>query len=283
MEVPMCTNRVASTLILLGAIAALPAHSQPWRPGPCAAAQTKNWASFEKAVRSAVPGSTLYAPAPYPQTRADVLRDFQYAYSNMRQGLAEADLPADERAFYQRFMAGKLTATIETVQNWTPTRCLPESRHNFYFLLLLSDADTGVEIGRFALRESGLFSQFSPEPTAGPAASQHRFARPLATRSALINTIQARYGLAAQNAQYVDLYGSTHCRPLVPCLAFESGGSNFVLSVDDLFTVTGSSRRSLAMDRLTLGAMQRSLSPDEAVISFGAEAWVVGHRVAPLN
>jgi hypothetical protein len=265
-------------------ISAAPLHSQPWRPGACSTSVTKNWSSFEKAVRSAPPSSVIYAPVPYPQSAADVLQDFHYAYSHLRLGTTESDLPENERAFYNRFMAGKLSARIETVQNWTPTRCAPEGQHDFYFLLLLSDTDSGVELGRFALRQTGLFSQFSPEPPPGAAAAnRHRFARPLATRASLTKSIQLRYGLALHNAQFVDVYGSTHCRPLVPCTAFESGANNYVLSVDDLFEITATSRRALGMDRPTLSAVEQTLASDEAVISLAAEAWVIGHRVAPVN
>jgi hypothetical protein len=242
------------------------------------------WSAFEKAVRSATPNSVVYAPVPYPQTAADVVRDFQYAYAHFRSGMNESDLPENERAFHNRFMAGKLSARIENVQNWTPTRCAPEGRHEFYFLLLLSDQDTGVELGRLALRQTGLFSQFSPEPVPGTAAAdQHRFARPLATLAALSSLVQARYGLTPHNMQFVDVYGSTHCRPLVPCAAFESGANNYVLSIDDLFEITATSRRAGGMDRPTLGALEQGLASDEAVISLGAEAWAVGHRAAPLH
>ena len=66
-------------------------------------------------------------------------------------------------------------------------------------------------------------------------------------------------------------------------MAFESGGSNYVLSIDDLFVITPTSRRALGMDRPTLGVVEQSLASDEAVISLGADAWAVGHRVAPLH
>lgn len=269
---------------LCAGISAAPVYSQPWRPGPCNPSVISGWAAFEKAVRTATPNSVIYAPVPYPQTAADVLQDFQYAYSHLRSGMSEADLPEHERTFFNRFMAGKLSARIEVVQNWTPTRCAPEGRHELYYLLLLSDKDSGVELGRFALRQTGLFSQFSPEPLPGTAAAnQHRFARPVAALGDLTSLIRSRYGLAPQNPQFVDIYGNTHCRPLVPCMAFESGGSNYVLSIDDLFVITPTSRRALGMDRPTLGVVEQSLASDEAVISLGADAWAVGHRVAPLH
>jgi hypothetical protein len=37
------------------------------------------------------------------------------------------------------------------------------------------------------------------------------------------------------------------------------------------------------MDRPTLGVVEHSLASDEAVISLGADAWVVGHRVTSLH
>jgi len=261
-----------------------PLYAQPWRPGPCSPSATKGWAAFEAAVRSAQPNSVIYAPVPYPQTQGDILRDYQYAYARFRQGMRESDLPVNERAFYERFMAGKLNARIETVQNWTPTRCGPEGRHDFYFLLVLTDMDSGVELGRLALRQTGLFSQFSPEPLQATAtAARHRFARPVASLAGLKQRIQARYGFAPQNMQFVDVYGTTHCRPLVPCTAFENGPNNYLLSVDDVFEITTSSRRASGMDRPTLVALEQSLASDEAVISLGAEAWAVGHRVPPLQ
>jgi methenyltetrahydromethanopterin cyclohydrolase len=105
----------------------------------------------------------------------------------------------------------------------------------------------------------------------------------LSSLAGLNDLIITRYGLSPQNAQFVDVYGSTHCRPLVPCMAFEQNATNFLLSVDDLFVITAGSRRALSMDSSTLGAVEQSLAGDEAVISLGAEAWAVGRKVVPLQ
>jgi hypothetical protein len=152
-------------------LAAAPLLAQSWRPGPCNPSVTRHWDAFEKAVRSAPPGSGLYAPVPYPRTQADVLKDFAYAYNRLRHGKTEADLPARERAFYNRFMAGKLRARIETVQNWTPTRCGSQGRHDFYFLLVLTDVHRRRAGSAGAPPERALFTV---QPRAAPR--RRRFA-----------------------------------------------------------------------------------------------------------
>ena len=75
--------RFIQVLLLVGITESVCASAQPWSLVDCGPEGGRGWSQFEKAVRTATPGSTVYTPKPYPQSDRDVVEDFLYHYRDV--------------------------------------------------------------------------------------------------------------------------------------------------------------------------------------------------------
>jgi hypothetical protein len=55
----------------------------PWSLVSCDPSGEAQWRAFEREVRAAKPGSTLYVPKPYPTSDQDVVADFLATYRSL--------------------------------------------------------------------------------------------------------------------------------------------------------------------------------------------------------
>lgn len=276
--------RCPATILL--ALVATSAAAQPWTPSPCRVAFEGRWAQYARTLREAEPGSPLYVPKPFPRTDAEVLEDFRYACTKLWSGTRPEKIPADERALFAGVRANSLTFRVERVENWTPTRCLPERRRDFHFLLHIHDTRTGVEVGRFVLNQDGLPSGWTTRPTS-TATSAKALRREAPRLEAALEKARSRFGVEGSRAQYAATYGDLGCTLVAPCVAMQARGTSYLLQGDDLFEL-GPMSRGLSLDAMNdparRSAFERTLDPSrERLVSVGADRWVVARRLAPVE
>jgi len=276
--------RYAATIALT--LLAASAAAQPWTPSPCRGSFEDRWSQYARTLREAEPGSPLYVPKPFPRTDAEVLEDFQYAYTKLWSGTRPEKIPADERALFDGVRTNGLAFRIERVENWTPTRCLPERRRDFHFLLHIDDTRTGVEVGRFVLNQDGRPSGWTTRP-ASAATADKALRRERPRLEAALQKARSRFGVEGSKAQYVATYGDLGCTLVAPCVAMQSRGASYLLQGNDLFEL-GPMSRGLSLDAVNDPArrlaFERMLDPGrERLVSVGADRWVVARQLAPVE
>jgi hypothetical protein len=272
-------------LMILSALARS-AAAEPWIPSGCSRDWSADWNRFRQAVRTAVPGSTLYAPKPFPQSAGEILEDFKYAYCQMGRGIPASEIPADEKPLYEAVQSGSFTYRIARVENWSPTRCLREYPKGHYLLVYIQDRARGSELGRFALNESGLASGWAVPPT--DTRERQSFQAGLAPRlGEAMEKARLDFGVNATKAQYITAYGTLSCAIIAPCVAMQAEGKTYLFRGGELFAFGPSScSHSLAEmnDREQRAAIEMRLNPkEEHLVSVGGERWVVVRKVAHLR
>jgi hypothetical protein len=281
--------RTACLLALALTWGARLASAEPWSLADCGPKQAAAHAAFEEKVRDAKPGSLLYLPHPYPLTQAEVVADFAYQFQEIWRDTALPDVPPDEQRTLSAIADGRLTAELVRVENWGLTRCLPERRRLYFHLLRLFDRETGRELGRAALDDSGLFAQgthFSGDIAEAQRQLERRKFPRLAEARAQID---AAFRLPVQGAQYVHATGTIRCDLLSPCVAFKSRGAAFlygpILERESLYRLDESRPRlSFQRDLATptkKAAVERTLGAKQRVVSLGGDAFTVVSRVEP--
>lgn len=193
------------------------------------------WAKFPVAVRSAKPGEALYAPLPYPRTRGEILKDFEYTFRQiLLAGGANRDVSQMTRRIASTLEAETLRIEILRVENWNPDRCSLQRPKPFYFVLRLFAQEDGAELGRFVLHDSGLWAEFTPlDPV--PGFSGNRAGKPLEL-AGLRRWLETELGQSfePEEAQYVAVDALPGCSVQVPCVAFKAEAKIFLLTSAEL-------------------------------------------------
>jgi hypothetical protein len=272
----MRTLRLRSSLQLLSLAVILPAaaHAQAWHASGCDPALEPELQAYEQSVRSATPGTTVFAPKPFPITASDVIVDARYAYLRIYRD--PAALPGFEKKLYGWLTSGQYVYRVDRVANWTPARCRRGDRHLSYFLVTLQDPGTGRPVGRMALNEAGLLMEWASNPVQN-----------LPRLGDLVTTVTTQFRITPEHAQLATVWGDIDCiSPLDPCLAFEAGGKSYLWARNGLYVFEASSRLAATESSAirNFGSYQGAkakLAPDEALVSLAAEGWAKARKVQP--
>ena len=184
-------------------------------------------------------------------------------------------------------MNSTVTYEVLRVENWTTMRCGSEKRRDFYYLVRVFDAASGVELTRAVIDHSGLFfmlSNLRADQRAEPAAQQRgRLPKP----EEAIAALNARLDIHGESPQYVATFGSIDCDFASPCLAFRQAGRSFVLHQDEIFEIPANGKRLTNARDVgtpeTNASVLAALAPDERLVSLGGPAWTIARKVDPAT
>lgn len=277
--------RVLFGILLVSTLAPASA-AEPWSLVGCPPEGEARWQAFEHAVRTAKPGSTVYVPKPYPETPRQVIADYLYQYKSLhRERRGASGLPANEAPVVDGIMNQTVTFQVLRVANWTSMRCGTEKRRDFYYLVRVFDVASGVELTRAVIDQSGLFFMFSNLPEDKRAEPAEAQLRRLPEPAEAMARASARFKIQGRSPQYVTTYGTIDCDFADPCLAFQHGGSSYILSNDALFEVSAGGPKLTAGkdvgDPEKNAAILRSLDPASRLVSLGGPAWTIARQVDP--
>lgn len=268
-------NRLHAAVLLI--LCAGPAAAQPWIPNECKTRGEVRGVEERRKMREAKPGSPIYAPKPFPTTRAEILEDLKYGYFH----LIGEDVPDDERPLHDGLQRGTLTFKIVRVENWTPSRCSSDSQRDFFHLLLISDSATGKEVSHFVLNQNGLVSRWNvfPQEKSWPF-------EPAPTLPEALAKVRERFGIGGARAQYVTTWGRPQCPLPSPCVAFQAGGKSYLYRSGELVEFTSQSRgySKAEMNATRTRRFEISGSVDatkEWLVSIADDRWVLAKRVPP--
>lgn len=236
------------SVVLVFALAAA-ASADGWVPKDCPGPPPKEWAAYEKEVRTAIPNSMVHVPKPFPVTEAEIIADLKHQYFRIWRSTKQGEIArflADlkrlnlriwkstkrvevskrELLFLYRLETGSLRFHVEKVVNWTPLRCHPKRPSPFYYLVRIFDPQQG-EIARFLLHKTGLWGFYEHVPE--DANLKARWLEELPALPATLAEIKARYGIQGEEAQYVTtVAGTKRCPRTRPCVAFKARGKMYL-------------------------------------------------------
>jgi len=254
--------------LFLGLLAGGTASADGWRLVECKNPTTAEWEAFEKSVRTAKPGTDLYAPYPYPKTDAEIFEDFAYGYRRFYspwnaggdQGIVQAawgslvascrtlireldelfqpplvrQAAGSQRAAVRRLRetlgAGDAAHQVIRVVEWSPLYCMPERRLATSFLVRLFDRVDGAEIARGVVGEEGLLRQGSiARPDLGAAFDEPPSGHRLIPLDSAMASAEHVLGARPTRLQYVSTWGTLECSPIIPCVALKASGSSYLL------------------------------------------------------
>jgi hypothetical protein len=251
--------------------------SEPWALATCPPDSDAKAVEFERSVRSAAPGSAVFARVPYPEALADVVRDFEDQYTvHFRR---TAFVPAADRALLALLEAGAARYVLLDVANWMPQRCnLVRGTRTRSFLLRIFDSRSGTEGARIVLHPSGLLGTVTTpranvdEATAGLRLADGHDIEALDAAA----RIAGELGLVPESMQYVALSGpAVYCPTEVPCIAFRQGERAFLYRSGEVYelahTTTRLSNAAFVHEGPQRDAIVESLAPGQQVVSLGGD------------
>ncbi|HEX6904446.1 MAG TPA: hypothetical protein VF789_32360 [Thermoanaerobaculia bacterium] len=229
----------ASMSAILLFILATNASAYGWVPEDCPGPPPKEWAAYEKEVRTAIPSSTVYVPKPFPVTEAEIITDLKHQYFRIWKSTKRAKIPKEELPLLDGLETGALRFHVEKVVDWTPLRCHPKYPSPFYYFVRVFNPREG-ELARFLVEKSGLLAQWANVPE--DANLKARWLEALPAIPANLAEIKAKYGIQGTDAQYVTtVAGTTRCPRTRPCVAFKARGKMYLFDRterDGLFEFT---------------------------------------------
>jgi hypothetical protein len=270
---------LALSLLAAGAVRSMAA---PWTLSEdCSPEDQSKYAQFERAVRMALPGSTVYVPKPYPTTDAQVIQDFLYQYKSL--GREKADpkkLPEGELPLLNGILESTVTFNVQKVADWTAGRCGKEQRNYFLYLIRIFDAASRTEISRVTLRASGLWSSKNNSSSKAPFV-------PLSPPEEATRQVAAVYDIQAEAPQYIVSLGAIYCPWSAPCLAFRKGKDAYVFHrADGLFKIAGAEPRFVLkpgehIESAHLKEVLPTLRTDgtERLFHLGGTSWTIARQV----
>lgn len=258
----------------------------PWSLASCDSSGEPRWQAFERDLRRAKPGSTLYVPKPYPTSDQDVIADYLYQFNRLQhegKDPAMMAVPYEERVF-REIKAEKVSYRVMRFENWTPMRCGVHHRQEFYYLVQAFEVAGGLEITRAVLDNSGTLATWvnMPASAAGPAVEPS--ARHLLAPTAAMEQINRELGIQGVDPQYVTTYGTVDCLFAFPCLAFRQNGLSYVIYQHGLFEV--SLRGPKLIQGKDVGTLDKNqellptLTADERLITLGGPAWTIARKAS---
>ena len=258
-----------------------------WPVLECGSGLEAGWAAYERSVRTAKPGTSLYLPKPFPKTRDEVVEDYLYQYRSIWSDTPAGQLPLDERSVFQAIQQNTARFVVLSVENWTTMRCNRQQRDASYHLIRIFGA-SGTELARTTLAESGFIvvtSNSTEEERSRPVAEQT--SRIMKLDEALA-TVKAKFKVLGSGGQYVATFGTLRCRPFSPCVAFKDGADSYILTPGgELFRLRGNGRRlSLTKELKTpegKSVVLQSLGPTERLVSLGGATFGIAQAVERVS
>lgn len=159
-------------------------------------------------------------------------------------------LPPRERPIYRALVRGAARLEVLRVEDWTPSRCRPESPRPFEYLVRIA---VGSRVrSQLVLHPDGRFGRYGHP-------------RPGAVVPAALDTLPTRLAelgvrLPVEHPRHVRIHGlHSRCGTTNPCIAFQSGPDTYLLTADGtlLFRIDPDDRKSVTRqreERLALGA-----------------------------
>ncbi len=281
-DLPRCVLVPLCCLLLLG----LPQASQAWDEAPCSHENRDAWHQFEKRLRAIEdPRDPEYVPHPFPSSVSEAWEDFLVYHRRAFAATTPSELPPTERRFFEAVDGGRAQVTGRRVVNWSPTRCGPDREQAFYFLLSVTDQNTGIEITRIAVSQSGLVHSLIHRPLESEWQS---LPKPVMDLDATEQQAAEVLGSRPEDAQYVASTGTLRYDVLLLCVALHQGGNTYLRHpLRGLFRLdkarglmtfpAGSTERSPQATAQELGAQGRFL------ISLNATSWMAAVPVQPAT
>ena len=263
-------------LTFVAAFWACSAAAQPWIPTECRQRQTEKWAEFSRLMREAKPGSSIYAPKPYPSSDSQIIEDFEYAYPSMLKGMKE--IPEDELPLFQGVKSRSLRYRIRRVENWEPSRCWSEQQNDYYFLLDIFSAVSGGHVARATLMQSGLIASWRIT-----SATESFAQRDEPGLNEAVRQVREAFGLNVNSPQYVGFWGTIYCTFWAPCVAFRSPGKVYLFHRGELFEFSETAKAHPDSDVMPYRGgypnPNMPLAENERRVSIGQDHWVVARKV----
>lgn len=276
-------NRITLTII---AGLLLPGTSAAsWNLAPCSDEHVANWHTYERALRSAEPGSLHYLPKPFPKSSQEIIEDFVYQYRRTWDYASE--VPSEQSSIYEGIQQNALRFEIVKVENWTTLRCGKREELAFYHLIRMFRGLDDSELGRAVLTDSGFIAEISTSTEKERTASADERNRVFPPLKDTLARVKSDFGIAGSTPQYVTVFSIPRmCEPYAPCVAFRAGRDTYVRSYrGDLFRVAASGRRVSTQrelkrpDKMTEALAALGLRVDEGVVSLGGSLWAVARKV----
>ena len=278
-------KRVLSLAFSLLVAVATRSMADPWIPsgGQCRPEDQPKYEQFEKAVRAASPGSTVYVPKPFPTTDRQVVEDFIYQYKNLHRERADPKkLPTGELPLLNGILESTVRFTVQKAADWTGGHCGKEQRNAFLYLIQIFDASSGAEISRVTLRANGLWSSKSNYFSGAPFI-------PLPEPAVAMQEVASTYNIQGDSPQYIVTLGSIYCPWSAPCLAFRQGNDTYIFYAHpfsentSLFKIAGAEPRSVLKpgERIASAAGLPALRTDgtERLFYLGGTTWTIARKV----
>jgi hypothetical protein len=207
------------------------AEGPPWFLDHCAASYQSKADHLRQEMAKAQPGSDIFVPKPFPRTDSEVIVDLvaqirSTFFSGGQAPPAIADL-------LTKIDAGKIRFEIIPVVEWRPERC----RYNWgkvdsSFLVRLYDSQTGRELTRASLVDSGLLSVVAAPRPGGRLGMIDHDIEPMDT----VRSVATQLGAPAAGFQYVAVASPTIlCQETAPCIAFRAAGRAYLYRSGKLF------------------------------------------------
>lgn len=216
---------VLVTLCLLVASgSSQPSHA--WDVAPCSDKHGAAWHQFEKKLKAVEnPQDPEYLPRPFPKSVSEAWEDFLSYHRRAFAATPRSELRPTERRFFEVVDGGRAEVTGRRVVNWSPTRCGPDRERAFFYLLSVTDRETGVEITRIAVGQSGLVHSLIHRPLEG---EWRDLPRPVPDLGATEQQAAKILDTRPSDSQYVASTGTLRCDVLLPCVAFRQGAKTFL-------------------------------------------------------
>ncbi len=259
-------KRSILTLLLLAAAAPLAA----WNVVQCDASTPAKRDEFAAKVRAAKPGDPLYVSIPFPKKDSDVVTDLVDQFVDVYAGKSNGRFTPIAEAMAR----GAYRYEVLRVEDWSPARCAGAGNHgDFYYLVIVRDAATGVDIAHASINEVGLAGTL-----ALPAAPD----KEITTLDAAAGKFAA-HGVHGHDAQYVTTWGSLECHALRPCVASRNENGVYLAHDDDVFLLPISGRvvsfRNELLNEQQRGKFNATLGLDDRFTSLGGDSYVVAKKV----
>ena len=298
----MATKRMASRLLeggfrmsacrmvsLLVAGLFVASAAGAWTLAPCPGQEALSAQTLEL-LKAARPGTSLYAPQPYPQSAEEAIENFEYRIlevwgsedgSRFYRGVEEAEngKRRQDRRMASLIKSGKASYSVARLDNWELKRCSSRGPSQYYYLVVVSD-ENGAEFGRGLIDERGRLIRGVNYKEQEP----HQFPE-LQPIEASEETL-AGLGLAGESAQYVATsWLNGECQALSPCVARKTATE--VLLVTPKRVVY---RVPLEQERLSFSGLEKAplikaellAAPERAqrpIVSLGGDVLAIAERL----
>ncbi|MBZ0113874.1 MAG: hypothetical protein K8J08_15535 [Thermoanaerobaculia bacterium] len=234
-------------------------------------------------IETAIPGSSVYVPHPFPQGELQVIEDLKYQFLDGWNQHSRGEIPDGVWRTVEALKTGAARFEVLEVTEWRPSRCgFVYGQTDFRFLVRVHSSKTGIELARVSLNDSGLLSTFIT------ARANSKGGELPAIES--IDSLRGRSGTAAEGTdfQFVAIAGrSMACGELLPCIAFRKSGRALISKDGHLFAldlgrpgVAGVLSQDVGAQTPRGNAAVEALRPGEHLITVGANGLAVASPVS---